>query len=481
MKRITTAIAVSVVSVFLLAGCATNDVNWAGSSGPDPIDLNDSAAVVALCDTNADEVLDYVTTASESKEDSGRRLALTDWGLTAEEANDDAVVHEIIGALEVRAADESCEDEQVSSETGTVGIQDNNDGEFNLPLITGTDTTLIVDTTTQTATPPVLDGSLRFTAQTLTWEGMMERIAAEPAYIEGLNARASQTGFTWEDVQKFAAVNRMEDGKVDNSGVNALAIQIFNRPDLTDEQAQDMVRTYITPDVEKVIGMTVEELPIQRINNGFINTMNVGDKENLKMGDYFDTQHMVRVSLMPIKFDENGKAVSLDGSRGAGIFIDCGNLHWVPKAVWYCKDSSCDKPKPPPPPVMCPWNPSLPLGSNDCFPPPPPSDAKDWSKTPVEDGWVPLQAGPLTDGKESQRQQESGDTSGNVIDNPVPEGTESGDTTPDLPPGTVTAPEANEGGDDQSQGEVDEENTNQDPGGTNGDTCVPDPIVGITC
>ena len=478
MKRtnIMAALSASVVAVFLLAGCSTTGT--ASSNLPD-LNLSDPVSVAALCGTDAQEALDVVTTAANAKKDSGQRNTLTQMGLTSKEAKDDDGLREVIGALEVRAADESCDDEQVSSQTGTVGIQGNDDGEFNLPLVTGTDATLIIDTTTQAATPPLLDGSLRFTAQTLTWAGLVERVGDQQWYIDGVNARAAQTGFTWDDVLKFASVNRIVDGKVDNDGVNALAIQVFNRPDLTDEQARDMVRGYITSSVEETIGMTVDELPIQRINNGFINTMNVGDKSNPQMGEYFDTQRMVRVSLMPIKFDEKGTAVALDGSRGAGIFIDCGNLHWVPKAVWYCKDASCDKPKPPPPPAVCPWNPSLPLGAKDCYPPV--DDSKHWEKSPQESGWVPLQAGELTNGQISQEQKDNGDTSGNVTDNSVPEGTGSGDTTPDLPNGTVTAPEATEGGDDQSQGEVDEPNTNQDPGGTEGDTCVPDGVVVLVC
>ncbi len=467
------------MSVLLLAGCATTG---SSTAGPEFVDLSSTTEVNSLCGDEAADVLAFVESAQAADPDSGKRNALKDWGIT--DPTDEDVLTETVGALKVRAADTDCETaEDTSSESGSVGVE-NLDGSISaLPLVTGTDATVIVDTTTQAATPPLLDGSLRFTAQTLSWAGLVERVGDQQWYKDGVNARAAQTGFTWDDVLKFAQANKMVNGEI--QGVNALAIQVFNRPDLTDAQARDEVRKYITPDVEETIGMTVEELPIQWINNGFTNTRQAGTSESPQMGEYFDTQRMVRVSLMPIKFDDKGVAVSLDGSRGAGIFIDCGNLHWVPKAVWTCKDTnSCEKPKCPPYMTGTPPN---------CVTPPPPvtppgdcvtdcgNDSKDWTKSP-DNGWTPLGPGPLTDGNQSQDQQDSGETDGNVTDNPVPEGTGSDDTTPDLPDdGTITAPDANEGGDDQSGGGVDEENTNQDDGGTNGDTCVPDPIAGITC
>lgn len=499
MKRfnILAATAVAVVSAFLFTGCAGITIQGSGSSDLPDVNLSDTASVQSLCGADAEKVLDAVSTAANAKKDSGQRNALTKLGLTSEAANDDATLTQVIGALKVRASIENCENKQTSTEDGRVGIEDHDGGQFNLPLVSGGNTTLVIDTTTQTATAPLLDGSLTFTAQTLTWEGLVQRVGDQQWYKDGINARAAQTGFTWDDVLKFASVNRMKDGKVDQSGKNALAIQVFGRPDLTEGQVRDQIRTsyFSKPsalkDFESTIGMSLDELPIQRIDNGFINTRNVnkGTDKTPEMGNFFDTQSAIRLSLMPFKFDDQGKPVSLDGSRGAGIFIDCGNLHWVPKAVWHCTTDSCEKPQcpagtigtppncqVPPTPEVCPYNPALPPDSPDCH-----NDRKIWAQSPHESGWVELWTGELTDGRQSQHQQESGETSGNVIDNKVSEGTKSNDVTPDLPNGTVEAPGATTGGDDQSKGNVDNENTNKDDGGTKGDTCVPDPIAGITC
>ena len=520
MQRIRSASAVLVAFVvaLLLAGCNSSALftppGTDSGSTPSvaPTNLSDAEAVSTLCGDDANAALEYVRTAAKADPNSGQRNVLTNWGVA--NPADDAQVKTAVATLKDRAKT-PCTDVVAGSDR--VGVQQLDGSIIRLPLVESNGGPLVVDSTGVEETPPLmpalLDGNLRFTAQTLSWAGLVDRVGDQKWYIDGVNARAAQTGFDWNDVLRFAKANRIVDNKI--QGVNALAIQVYNQSGLSDKAARNLVRKYITPKEEAIIGLTVEELPIQRINNGFINTRNVGTGAYPKMGDYFDTETMVRVSLMPIKF-KGKKAVSLDGSRGAGVFIDCGNLHWVPKAMWFCEGKSCEKPvcpsgmtgTPPnckfppcpegmegtPPNCYTPYNPPPPPPgcTRDCEPPPVckyncnPSDDKDWSKTPQNEGWVPLGPGPLTDGKESQRQKESGQTSGNVIDNKVPENTKSDDVTPDLPSGTVTAPDAtpNEDPDtgqpveDVTDDVVDEEVTNDDDGGTSGDTCVADPDTG---
>lgn len=462
MKRIAALFAALAIAA-TLAGCSVTQAN---TSTDQSVDLSNTSLVATLCGDEATTALETVKAAAEAPATSGKRHALTQWGLSDEQVADDEFLKDLIATLETRASTPCGE----FGDESEVGVEEADGTVTVLPWYEGNGQTVVIDTTTNPSTPPLvqpqlLDGSLKFTAQTLSWAGLVQRVGDQQWYIDGVNERAAQTGFDWDDVLKFAEAEKAEK-------VRALAIQIFNRPDLTDGQARDMVREYITPEIEEIIGLTVDELPIQRIDNGFVNTRNAGTLESPKMGTYFDTQHMVRVALMPIVFNEKNEPVGLDGSRGAGIFIDCGNLHWVPKSVWKCEDSSCTPP-PPPPVDVCPRNPQLPPDHPDC-PQPKGNGGPD-------NGWTPLGPGPLTDGNGSQNQKDSGETSGNVIDNQVPEGTESGDVTPDLPPGTVTAPGGNSGGDNQSGGAVDTGNTNQDAGGTNGDTCIPDPVVGITC
>jgi hypothetical protein len=60
----------------------------------------------------------------------------------------------------------------------------------------------------------------------------------------------------------------------------------------------------------------------------------------------------------------------------------------------------------------------------------------------------------------------------------VPPGTQSGDTTHDLPPGTLTGPGATPGGDNREDDISDDELVDDDDGGTGGATCITDPDTG---
>lgn len=132
----------------------------------------------------------------------------------------------------------------------------------------------------------------------------------------------------------------------------------------------------------------------------------------------------------------------------------------------------------------------------ECAPPPacpegtqgtwPDCNELKWQQpSPTEPGWTPRGTdNGLTDGRESARQIESGETRGNAVNDQVPSNTGNGTVTPDTVhsnEGGPVADGATSGGDDQSQGAVDEDNTNQDDSGTNGDTCVPDGVVVLTC
>lgn len=499
MKRIRVIPAIAILVALLLAGCNGALPTLGDGSSVAPIDLTNPDVVAALCDDSANKVLEVVKPAGEANPNSGQRNALAEWGVA--EPSDNTEVKEVISTLEKRAAT-PCKD--VAAGSDKVGVHQHDGSVDKLPLVEGNGDTLIIDTTDVEATPPLMPAPLdgdRFTVQSLSWEGFVERAENDPWYIDGWNKRHAASGMTWSDALKFAEANKIVNGKI--QGVNALAIQVFNRPDLSDEAVRAEVREYITPVEEKIIGLTVEELPIQRINGGFVNTRNVGTKGHPIMDDFFDKEKMVRVSLMPLNFNKSGKAVSIDGSRGAGAFIDCGNLHWQPLAMWVCKGKGCEKPECPAGTVGTPPNCDCPKGMNgtppNCYNPPegcshncnPPTckhdceplTPKDWSKNRSNEGFIPLETGKLTDGNRSSDQKASGKTSGNVVDNKVPSGTKSNDTTPDLPAGTVTAPGATknekpktgEPVEDTSNDVVDEEATNQNDGGTSGDTEIVDP------
>lgn len=228
----------------------------------------------------------------------------------------------------------------------------NSAGELEqLPLYTGDGNIFTVDSTSNTSTPPlivptsygVLDGALRYQNITKSWAELVERVEGQPdhirqAYIDGINKYASESGFDWKDVLAFA---KMDD-------VEARIIQVFNIPvsEMSDDQVREAVRPYMED--------AANNLQIVRYAGQFVNTTNIGKNGNLVMGKFADGQRMIRVSLTPILLDDKNKPVldangkrQLDVSRGAGIFIDCLNLHWVPP-TYVCTDSSCKPPACPP-------------------------------------------------------------------------------------------------------------------------------------
>jgi len=160
-----------------------------------------------------------------------------------------------------------------------------------------------------------------------------------------------------------------------------------------------------------------------------------------------------------------------------------------------CNQPTTPKPRQSTPPTTPPTHVTPPPKHN----PPPTKPPLEHKGPSVYNGWTPrdLSHDPLTDGQVSQRQKDAGETRGNVIDQQVPSGTQSGQTTPDQTTGTTTAPGATPGGDPRpsqstqsstptssstpqpSDPPIDQQNTSQDDGGTSGATCVSSPVV--TC
>ena len=99
-------------------------------------------------------------------------------------------------------------------------------------------------------------------------------------------------------------------------------------------------------------------------------------------------------------------------------------------------------------------------------------------------GVSPLQSGPLTNGKLSQQQQQSGAVSGNTTDNKAPAGATSGSTTTDFSSGTTTAVGAKPAptpAPGSSPAPSDPNAGSPGTGGTGGATCVANPFTHTTC
>jgi hypothetical protein len=151
-----------------------------------------------------------------------------------------------------------------------------------------------------------------------------------------------------------------------------------------------------------------------------------------------------------------------DGSKLIKL-IRCGNVIWI-IAPAVLPPGRTDNP---PPPNNPPEKPKT-------------SDAKNRadSVTPVQ-GWDPQPAGQQTTDHISEDQHASGEVSGNV--GQVPSGTQIGTTTPDTGPAVpvqgATPSDGSSGqpAEDTSNDVVDDTVTNQDPGGSTGDTEIAPP------
>lgn len=167
--------------------------------------------------------------------------------------------------------------------------------------------------------------------------------------------------------------------------------------------------------------------------------------------------------------------------------VECGgqpNFPTAPPGVPECVGEECAPPPVCPPGTMGTWG--------DCYVPCPPGYTGErepdcyynkWqTPSPTEPGWDPRGTdNGLTDGQESARQIESGETRGNAVNDQV-----SSDvphtTTPDTIPSDQGGPVAGGGtvgGDNHEDDVQDEELVIEDEGGTEGAVCVETPLV--TC
>jgi len=146
-----------------------------------------------------------------------------------------------------------------------------------------------------------------------TWGDLVACVEKNYAqwYKAGVNAHASTLGFSWADVESWAAA-RTVSGNVAESRVIFLS---GKKTELTDDEANAAVAALTGGKVLKVVRL---EAP------AFMNTWRFGEG----IQAFADYGSQVRVSLTPLVLDGQGQVVGLDGARQfAGVFVDCYNPH----------------------------------------------------------------------------------------------------------------------------------------------------------
>lgn len=309
-----------------------------------------------------------------------------------------------------------------------------------------------------------------------------QKLADGQWYINGVNQLVADGNptFTWDQI-KTAAKAEKQYGK---------DFRVIFADKSTTSNTDDQLRHYDkdgdgVSEIRQMLEDKADTAAILRYDDSWIvhNTARGGGFSNPQIVSFVDNEPMVRVMLAMPKFNAdgtiwlntNGEPVIDDENGVAGIFVDCLNIAWVVKIIstWQCTGSSCA----PPPEQVCPWNPALPVGSPNCKEPPHHSDAKDNSLTPDNSGWSYRGTdNGVTDGRESARQQESGDTRGNGGEHQVGGNTGSGDNTSSTG-NDVTVGGSTPGGDSPSGTVQDPNLVKDDKGGTEGATCVDTPLV----
>jgi hypothetical protein len=180
-----------------------------------------------------------------------------------------------------------------------------------LPSVGSADETAPVDTTKDPRTPATFVPFHKSNHVDKTWAELYEDVTTAKAqyYIDAVNNHADKTGFDWSDIQKWANDPQL-------NGVTPLTIQVYG--DFTDSEAREIVARLVGKDQAALL--KIFRHPVGALGN----TRSVGFE---KVGDFQDLRKMVRLSLSPIIYDADGKAISVDGD--SGIFADCFNVWWL--------------------------------------------------------------------------------------------------------------------------------------------------------
>jgi hypothetical protein len=187
----------------------------------------------------------------------------------------------------------------------------------------GSQTLYNPDTTSNPLTPATFKDIRAKCGQLFTWKALVDCVGDNQWYKDAVNARSSNTGFTWADIVKWAKDPRLKN-------FSQLTIQVYGGS-WTDDQARAIAAKLIGADL-------AAKLSIVRHPASFVNTYGDGD---MKVGNFTDNYNQVRVSLSPVVYDpKTGKPIGL--TADSGIFIDCLNIWWLFK--WVCTDSSCSPP-----------------------------------------------------------------------------------------------------------------------------------------
>ena len=252
----------------------------------------------------------------------------------------------------------------------------------NQPVVGDNGRIVAGDSTREIETPPSVAAGevLQRCSRLAGWDQFAPCMEGQQWYIDAVNRMAQFTGYTWDDVLKWATAKDV-NGKL----VDARTIQVFNlsQVDMPEPKARNAVRG--------LIGNDADILPFPVYHGEFINSRGLKEKT---VSSFVDRKRQVRIALSPLVLNKQGQVVGLRGD--AGIFVDCLN-------IWGLAFAIALKPEEPaacPPGTSMAGHPVPPSGPPGCNTPPatpvttPPSGCTNCSPTttPPPDNKIPAQA-----------------------------------------------------------------------------------------
>lgn len=204
------------------------------------------------------------------------------------------------------------------------------------------------------------------------WDDVVQCVNANHAqwYRDGINALHAQgkLSFTWADVETWAKV-RTPSGAYPESR----AIVVYGWTEA--EKSKDVARA----EAAKLIGTDVAKtLDVIYLPSAFLNTWRA-DKPSPHIQEFADYNKQIRVTLVPLKFDDTskkwGQNRALINGTLDGIFVDCYNIHGhypymppSPKAPLVCPQGTTFAGQPIPMGGCSPQGGGEPVCKEDCEP-----------------------------------------------------------------------------------------------------------------
>lgn len=193
------------------------------------------------------------------------------------------------------------------------------DGDGNVVEVPWADTQVDDGDTRSSSTMPAIAGLLQNCDVLKTWGDLVACVEKNNAewYKAGVDAYASTLGFSWADVEAWAAARTVSD----NVAESRVIFLSGKKTELTDDEANAAVAGLTGGKVLKVVRL---EAP------AFMNTWRFGEG----IQAFADYGSQVRVSLVPLVLNEQGQVIALDARHQlVGVFVDCLNPHGLWRRV----------------------------------------------------------------------------------------------------------------------------------------------------